>query len=276
MERDKRFWEALREEVAERRGSGEAPSPDEVLAFVEGRLDGAEREQVADAIAASPATARLARDLARFPDVEPDRVPGRVSAEDAADLWRRIEAGLERAPAADEPAAPVAEGPAPLRRVLRRLPTIAPRRAGLPRWTAVAAALVGAVVGVAGLRLADRDLPQPNPEVLTLMPRGEGLTRSGAAEQRSVAGEFDRLVLILEFGGAIEPGPYRLVLRDQEGRALWTTRDLRRGADGSFTLSLPAGFLGAGAHMLELHGTRDPESPPLAIYDLDPGRPATR
>lgn len=276
MERDERFWEALREEAAERRLSGEAPSPDDVLAFVEGRLEGAERERVADGIAAFPAAARLARDLARFPDVEPERDPGPISAENAAELWRRIEAGLKGAPTGAEPLATVAEGPIPSRRPAPRSLPAPPRRSGVPWWTAVAAALVGAVVGVAGQRLALRDLPQPNPEIRTVAPRGEGATRGAASERPSTPADSGQLVLILEFAGQVEPGPYGLVLRDHEGRELWATGDLRREADGSFTISISRGFLGSGVFTLELLRPGSPSSPPLAVYDLDLRRSATR
>jgi len=276
MERDGRFWETLRAEAAARRRAGEAPSPDEVLAFVEGRLEGAERERVADGIAAFPAAARLARDLARFPEVEPDRDPGRISEEDAAELWRRIEARLEGAPTGAEPDASAARGPIPSRRAAPRSLATAPRRAGIPWWIAVAAALLGVVVGVSGLRLALRELPQPNPEIRTLTPRGEGTTRGAASERPSAPGDSGRLVLILEFAGHVEPGPYGLVLRDHAGHEVWATGDLRREADGSFTLSIPGGFLGSGVFTLELLRPGSPSSPPLAVYDLDLRRSATR
>jgi hypothetical protein len=276
MERDDRFWETLRAEAAARRRAGEAPSPDEVLAFVEGRLEGAERERVADGIAAFPAAARLARDLARFPDVAADRQPGPLSAADAADLWRRIDPRLEEARSgagpdarpAEEPGAPVRSAPAP--------PPAAPRRSRVPWWAAAAAVLLGAVLGVAGQRLADRDLPQPNPEIRTLTPRGEGTTRGGAAQRPPTPRDPVRLVLILEFAGAAEGELYRLVLRDRAGRELWATGDLRREADGSFALAIPRGFLGAGEYTLELHRPGDRAAPPLAVYDLDLRRRANR
>lgn len=275
MERDRGFWEALREQAAERHRSSEAPSPDEVLAFVEGRLDGAERERVAEAMAAHPAAARLALDLKAFPDAAPGTGRDDASAPAAADIWHRIEDGLAGASSAAAPAAAPGD-PARLDRAGRGSATVAPRRAGGEWWVAVAAAIAGAAIGVAGVRIADRDLPQPNPEILTLAPRGEGVTRGGRSERRPAGDEPERLVLILEYAGPTEPGHQALVLRDARGRVLWTTRDLRRGDDGSFTISVPAGFLGPGPHTLELHRGDGTASPPLAVYDLDPGRRATR
>jgi hypothetical protein len=254
MERDERFWKALEQQAEEDRfGPDEQPAPDEVLAFVEGRLEGAEHERVADAIAASPSAARLARDLARFPTVEPDRGAEPAMTEtEAAAAWRAIAGKLEIA----------SEAP----RLGTRQPP-ARSRTSAPWWVAAAAALAGIVVGVAGQRLAVYDAPQPNPEVRTLMPRGEGVTRG--AEPRPLPGHSDSLVVVLAFAGPLEPGGHGLALRDASGRLLWFTRGLRRRADGTFTVTIPASYLGSGIYTLQLHRSGDLRSPPLATYDLD-------
>lgn len=263
MENDEQFWRALRDQTLDTRRRAEEPSPEEVLAFVEGRLEGTERERVAEAIAAFPAAARLARDLTRFPEAGSDEVRSPEGSADATAIWRKIRSKLDSAEHIAEPSIHRGTGATGLPSVR---PPAARRRTGIPWWAAAAAALLGIFVGFAGQRLATRHLPEPNPEVRTLMPRGQSLSRGAGAQP--VAGRSGRLVLELAFAEAIDAESYTLLLKDSADRILWSTADLRRHEDDTFSVTIPSGFLGPGSYILELRRPLDLRSPPLAVYDL--------
>jgi hypothetical protein len=253
VEDDQRFREVLREQAEQARHRlGSAPTPAEVLDFVEGKLEGADRERVADGIAAFPEAGRLARDLARFPEVELDEGAEPPGEAEIASAWQRIRA-------ADRRLRPAPPGPA---------------RSGVPprRWSrrslAAAAALVAAVLGFAGGHRWVEERPRANPEVRTLAPRSAGGPRGVEALGFGVPVESASLILILPFVGAAEEGSYELTVLEQGGRVLWATDDLWPREDGAFTVEIPRGFLAPGHYVLELRSAVEAGPSPLETYDL--------
>lgn len=289
MDDDQRFREALREQAEQtRRRLVAPPTPDEVLAYVERRLAGAERERVADGIAAFPEATRLARDLARFPAVEADGEPegGRGIEAEAAAAWGVVRARLEGdaeseteavvgggEPALAERGAGPGDGePGPgdgvsFRRHVGSHPTGS--HAGRHvRWWAAAAAVLAVAAAGAGYRLWLAERPQPNPEVRTLQPRAAGGSRGAPAPPVQVPRESGRLILVLAYAGPTAPGAHALAVREERGEVRWSTDELRRRSDGTFTVSIPRRFLGPGDYVLELRPAGEPGTGPIAVYDL--------
>ena len=80
-----------------RRELARPPSPDELVAYREGRLNPAERERVEQALGAFPEAARALRDIAAFPAVEPADPADRLSQEDVDARWEAFRRRLAAA-----------------------------------------------------------------------------------------------------------------------------------------------------------------------------------
>lgn len=246
-----------------RRLAGEPPDLEAVLAFVEGRLAGEERERVADAITAFPEVAELARELAAFESDEDEPAP--APADSQPPDWPQLR---DRLAAAGWPGAGAAASLSAPASIGDRLPPTP--SGGRNRWWAAAAALVAVVAGYGAGGGFVRKSPDPNPLVATLRPAGGGGARGvETPAQRIVARASDPLVMVLAYAGGGDATTYRLDLVDAAGSRLWSTDRLRRGEAGEFTVGLPPGFLDPGSYRLELRASGAAgDEPPLEAWEF--------
>src|SRR5687768_14750066 len=112
---------------------GEPPTPEELLAYRDGRLDPAARERLEGKIAVHPDAARALADLAAFPDIEPGPGTPDLSDEAIDAGWDAFRQRLEKLPRPE---------PAPVRRSLPG------RSTGRPTWSWVAAAALLLSIGL--------------------------------------------------------------------------------------------------------------------------------
>src|SRR5436309_13901561 len=83
---------------------GGPPSPEELLAYRDGRLEPAERQRMEARIAVHPEAARALADLAAFPDVEPASGTPELSDEEIGARWQAFRQRLPELPRQEEPA----------------------------------------------------------------------------------------------------------------------------------------------------------------------------
>src|SRR3954468_21816061 len=84
--------------AAQRNELGEPPSPEELLAYRDGRLDPEARQRIEDKIAIYPEAARALADLAAFPDVEAAPGTPELSDEEIGPRWQTFRLKLPELP----------------------------------------------------------------------------------------------------------------------------------------------------------------------------------
>jgi len=91
---------ATREAIMARKRKelGDPPTPEELLAYRDGRLDPAARERLEAQIAVYPDAARALADLAAFPDIEPGPGVPEISDEEIDAGWETFRQRLEKLP----------------------------------------------------------------------------------------------------------------------------------------------------------------------------------
>ena len=240
--------------AAKRKELGEPPTPEELLAYRDGRLDPGERERMEARIAVHPDAARALADLAAFPAIEP--APGTPELTDG-DLDARWKAFRQR----------VAELPPAPTHLSHRAPT-ARRQLFAPRLAAAAGLVLA--VGWAGGFLAgrashDRPGSAVNVDIVELPPEKEGADRSPA---NAVELPAEELVLIL--GAPEESGfsDYEAHILDEQGSPVWARTGLHPRPLGTFHLSFQRGVLKPGTYRIHLFGKDGEHRKPLAIYEL--------
>lgn len=248
--------------AARREKYGEPPTPEELLAFRDGRLEPQERERIAARIALDPDSARALADLAAFPAVEPAPGTRELSEEEISAGWQAF---LQRLPARP-----------PIPTVSNLVPAVAkPRR----RWRhpgarLAAAALVGLgvgwVAGFAGHSWRGRPGPTINTQIEELAPlEGEGDVRSAPSGLTLTEGA-EELLLVLGARGAGERDfpQYEVEVEDPAGRRVWSRNGLRPTALGAFHLSFHRGDLPPGSYRIALYGRTGEDRTLLATYAL--------
>lgn len=274
-ERDASMGAAIRTSLAGRRRELKTPpSPDELIAYHEGRLTPAEREQVEAGLAAFPEAARALLDMASFPEIEPLDPQDRLTDEEAARGWAELRERLRE----DGLLGPAEPGQVP-RKVAegdrgQRGSREVPRRPARGRWKlvqALAAAVLVVGVGLpAFLALRPGPEPKPNVPLVSLLPLTVSGQRGGGDAGETVAVDDARDGVMLQLNLA-EPETfpaYRLEIVSAARGSVWTTEALRRQGDGTFTTFVPQGFLAAGRYRLELSGVAAGSERHLATYVL--------
>jgi anti-sigma factor RsiW len=251
----------------------EPPTPEELLAYRDGRLDEAERRALEARIDAFPEAARALTDLAAFPDVEPAPGAPVVTEEEVGRRWhefrRRLEAA-SRSPGARRRrgGAPTPPAPAAMRRrAFRWLPTRSLAAA------AGAALVAGLAAGfVTGRLLRDaRPEPRVNVAIVELVPVGEGRVRSAGPETVEVAAESEAVVLVLGLAEPPEEGQFsdfRAEMLDARGARVWSRRGLRPTALGDFHVALRREGLEPGVYRIHLDGLAEGKASRLATFEL--------
>lgn len=229
---------------------GGAPTPEELLAYRDGRLDTAARESIEARIAIHPDAARALADLAAFPEVEPGPETPELSDDDIAARWQSFRPQLEALPrSAPAPAPRVA----PVTEVARRQP--------LPwRFPAAAAAVLLLAAGLGLGYLAGRaSVPKPelrpalNPTIAELAPVGEDEVRAAPDPVEMLPGS-EELVLVLALPAAPVSSAYAAEILNPEGRNLWSGEGLHPTPLGTVQLSFPRDALAPGSYRIQLFG----------------------
>lgn len=252
------FDRALEAIMAEKREQlGGPPTPDELLAYLDGELDDAARESIEARIAVYPEAARALADLSSFPDVEP--APGTVAPtdEEVAATWQALREKLRDV----EPARPTPPRPV----------EIGPRRR-TPVWKLAAAALVLLAAGWTGGFLVGRSASVPQPQAAVNVAISElapltDATRSSPSAVELPAGS-EELVLVLGLADEGRFPDYRAELVDEAGKRLWSRPGLRPTTLGTFHLGFRRGALAPGTYQIHLYGQEGERGTLLATYGL--------
>jgi hypothetical protein len=262
------FDRALEAIMAARREElGGPPTPEELLAYRDDRLDPAARQSVEARLAAYPDAARALADLAAFPEVE--AAPGipELLDEDIEVRWQALRQRLGELPAPAVPASRTVSDAVP---GPRRLPT---------SWMALAALLLLAVGGTVGY-LAGRASRPPragpavNAVIAELAPVEEGGTRSLSLVE--VPDTSEEVVLVLGLPEGRELPRYGVEIEESKGARVGRRDGLRPTPLGTVLLSFPRGALPPGVYRIRLFGA-GAERTSLAVYELRlveaPGNP---
>lgn len=273
----KAIMAATREEL------GEPPTPEELLAWRDDRLEPAARQRVEAKIAVHPDAARALADLAAFPDVVAAPGTPELDDEEIGARWLAFRERLPAAPARDltprafpGPPGEGSGGSAELRRLQTPHPGPAPpltspgpRRPGALRLAA--AAVLALAAGAAGFLAgrATRDLPGSavNVEIAQLPPVDEGGARSAAVEVE-LPGDAEELVLVLGAPDGEGFPDYQAEVVDEQGARVWARQGLRPTPFGTFNLAFRRGALGPGRYRLHLTGRDGGSTTPVATYEL--------
>jgi len=233
---------------------GGPPSPEELLAYRDGRLDEAERQRMEERIAVHPEAARALADLAAFPDVEAAPGTPELSDEEIGDRWQAFRQKLPEQPAPT----PVIE--------------IGARR-GSPMTLKLAASVlvslaIGGIAGFLGGR-ASRDLPDSaiNVTIAELAPEGESGARSASSLLELPEGA-EELMLVLNVPAQKDFPDYEAEIVDGQGARIWNRAGLRPTAMGTFQVSFRDGTLKPGVLHLRLYGREGKGRTLIASYGL--------
>jgi hypothetical protein len=247
--------------ATKRKEAGGPPSPEELLAYRDGRLDAAERRRIEERIALHPDTARALADLAAFPDLEPAPGTPELPDEEIGARWQAFRSKLPEHPAPPARATPAIE--AVPRRGLRRS-VFDPRLA--------AAALVilaaGGIAGFLGGR-ASHVLPESaiNVRIAELTPEGESGARSAPIPLEMPDGS-EELVLVFGTQAQKDFPTYEAEIVDSSGVRTWERQGLHPTALGTFQVSFRQGALKPGKLHLRLFGREGGTRTPIASYEL--------
>lgn len=262
--------------AAKREELGESPTPDELLAYREGRLDPAVRERLEARIAVYPEAARTLADLAAFPDIEP--VPGvkDVSAEEVAARWQSFRQKLAPSSGDDRsPSRPSAPEPVPILRHEPRAPQTPHAYSGSPARGLAAAASVALAVGLGGGYLAGRASLDPgadssiNVTIRDLQPSGEGGERAGEpSEPVKLPEESEELLLILSTDDPGTFAGYTAEIVDAQGARVWSRDRLQPTEVGAFQVSFRRSVLPPGTYRIDLFGQDGKDRRLLETYEL--------
>jgi len=271
--------------AAKREELGEPPTPEELLACRDGRLDPAARQSVADRLAVYPDAARTLADLSAFPEVEPAPGTPELSDGEVEARWQALRQKL------GEVERPLTPSPSPIARPSTgrgELPSTRPqafspspgRREGDGRgargegaaqssmFRLAAAALLALGIGFLAGRGSRSDLPMGavNVAIVELTPVEEGGTRSASEVELSDVSE--ELVLVLGPPDAREFPDYEAEVLDAEGARRWSRQGLQPTSLGTFHLAFRRDALPPGTYRIHLFGREGERQTPLATYEL--------
>lgn len=234
---------------ADERRRSEAPSLEEILAYLEGELSSSEEDELQERLSLHPEATQLLLDLA-----DPSRLEGREDDElpvpDPESIRRRLrEEGLFDPPA---PVVPIRTGVHPFY-----------------RWAAAALLAVSVGLGFEIVRRPPQDVPASDVALWELLPRGESGRRDGGEVVDAVPGFSHDLVLYSN--DLVPEAVYRVRITARDGNVT-LERELRTPVPGRVILRLAEGKLEPGLYEIRLFAAGD-ASTPLAVYDLDWRRP---
>jgi len=236
---------AVRAAAAEARdGLGPHLTPEELVIYHEGLVEGPESERLQDHLALCRACTGLLLELETFPGPQPEDAAERLSDRQVDDAWTSFQARRAQAD------------------VVPAQPTVSWR--AVPQWVYAAAAIwfvatVGLGMRLAGLTQRVEQLSQPrvNVALADLSPLDEAVRDAQQSWRpvRLAAGQAHAL-LALHAPGASGGALYRAELvevgRQRTRTPRWSHPALHTNADGLFTLQFARRSLPAGRYLLRL------------------------
>lgn len=266
--------------AAKRDKPGEPPTPEDLLAYRDGRLTAEQRRRVEQKIAGDPDAGRALQDLAAFPEVVPAPGTPELSDEEIGARWQAFRARLgELPPPLAAPVPPVALEP-PREERAPALPSAPPASRRPATWRLPAAAALALAVGGAGgflLGRADREAPASavNVEIAELTPAEEGGSRASRTAVELPPGS-EALVLVLGTRDHEGFSEYGAEIAAASGGQVWAREGLHPTPLGTFHLAFRQGVLQPGIYRIHLYGLEDGNRTPVAEYELQlaeaPGR----
>jgi hypothetical protein len=243
---------------------GEHPSPETLAAYHEGRLVGEEGDRLRDHLALCADCAQLLLDFAAFPEIEVPAGTRKPTEGEVDEAWQAMQGRLGETGTATPNVV----------RMPQASPVSRPRPAYWA-WALAASwiAVVGLGVWVFELRKENARLAQPAVDAVIADLTAGGDSTRGEPQGPKALPSGSRLLLILDAPGMPPHAGYEADLVSAEGAVLWTGKNLPRGADGSFTLDLPPGFLHPGKYQIRLYGVDDGKRQTLADFPLRIGAP---
>jgi hypothetical protein len=244
--------------AAKRRELGEAPTPEELLAYRDGLLDAATRESVEARIAVYPEAARALADLAAFPNVAPAPGTPELSDEEVNARWRAFCPKLDELPRSMPP------------------PSVpANQRRPIPWPLQAAAALLLSAGLVTGGYLAGKSSqtdPGPstarrNATIAELEPTGQDGVRASVEPVQMLVGS-EELWLILALPGTEQADSYAGEVLDHHGERLWSGEGLRPTPQGTVHLSIPGDRFSTGTYQIHLLDQAGAHRKPVVSYEL--------
>ncbi|HEX7185468.1 MAG TPA: hypothetical protein VF756_26835 [Thermoanaerobaculia bacterium] len=250
--------------AAKREELGEPPTPEELLAYRDGRLDLVERQRMEARIAVHPDAARALADLAAFPNVEPAPGTPELTDEEIGARWQSFRRRLPELPKPE----PVKEEESPAPATV--VPIGAHRRPfGLPLAAAATVALTAGLAGGFLIGRASHDVSESyvNVHIAELTPVTEEGERSAPAPvEMPERSEELMLILAAEEGEAFPD--YEAEIVDPNGVPVWTRMGLRPTSLGNFHLSFRRGALESGMYRIHLYGRDGERRTRVATYEL--------
>lgn len=224
---------------------GEPPTPEELLAYRDGRLDPAARERLEARIAVYPEAARALADLAAFPDVDPAPGTPALSDEEIDAGWDAFRRRLETLPR---------PGPIPIRQIPGRSIW---RSTGLQAAAAILLLSIGLGIGYLAGRTS-RTTPQSagparNVVIAELEPVADDGFRAPAASFELPEGS-EALLLTLALPGTEEFSGYAAEVFDRDDTRQWSGGGLLPSSLGTIQVSFPREAFAPGIYRIDLFG----------------------
>ncbi len=241
---------------ARRQAAEPAPTPDELIAYMDGELSPGEEERLQNRLVLDSEAMHAVLDLA-----DPTRLDAAEGADPPVPTWESIRARLE---APEESAA---------------VPRLPARSVGVhPAYRWAVAALVLLVVGLGARvgqlrRIGPPAAPRINVFHWELLPIDASSPRDAGAEHVVTPAPGTPLVLVLHLGDRGAFPDYSLEIRGGDGHRHWRSSGLVPSPIGTFNVELPAGFLPPGSYELRLYGGESDAGNLLATYRLESRHP---
>lgn len=232
FDQDEALDRALRQALAPTAPPQEHPALDELLDYHQGALPPEEAERIQAHLGRCAECARLVLDFAAFSD--PEASHPEVPEPELEREWAQLQARRASAAAARS-------------------------RITYGSWALAASLLLS--LGLFGWvlalrhRLAQSDAPRADAISAYLQAEGSGTLRAGQAPFLvSIPPAIGWVSLSLSLGDARTDSVYRIELRTSGGRLAWSSREVPRGVDGTFSLQIPAKLLPPDEYRLRLFG----------------------
>jgi len=208
------------------------PTADEVLAFFDGKLEGAEQERVRELLIVYPELARVA--LMEMPETDD---AAQLSDEELAADWASLQSQIR-------PAAPSST---------------------FWRSLAIAATIAAVILGAMLFRSirAGRE-PIFLPEAQLMYPSG-GRGPEGIPQIQPGDDDF-----VLQLSLISQPAfpDYRVTILDASARILWTGRGMHRRSDDTFAMRVSRAWLPPGKYRVVVDGLDGARTQELGRYDF--------
>ena len=237
----------------------EHPPAEQLLAYAEGQLSDEANERILNHLSSCSECALTVADLATFPDIEADGENLRSAAQEAEDWTAVVERTSSAARRRAESTSTLAASPT------------SGDVGRLSGWL-VAALLAMTLLGLSiGGLLRQQEHGQQatvNIHFQELSPVGTHTRRSGDYTRVTVPPEMTSYLLFLPVASLKPFDFYELIVLDASGEQRLRSRELKRTAEGGFTVQWPRSALPEGRYRIEVLGLEGSTRDPLATFQI--------